>query len=241
MKLSPFHIIIKINQSVNDRITTESGITFFKGDLEHNTEDNTRTFGEVVAVPEKNKSIRPHLILKNIKGNITVKHSLDKNHQCRGSSPQLKTPYRVKDIVQEVKVGDRVHFRYLVIDESNIFSNNGELYYACSPIDIFFAERDGEYIMIGGWCMIELMGDGSVELKSNEIIIPDAFSEKVENKKNDRGRLVNIGTPLLGQDKIPCKPGDTVFFPASRVEWLDLNGEGKKIYLVHQEDICAYE
>ena len=241
MRVSPFYIVVKVNQTTNDKIKTESGTEFFRGDLEYDVDKTVRTFGKVVAVPELNKSEQPTMIPKQTKGNIKTtthfSHNKDGKRWASGRSEDQDL-FKIKDILQEVKVGDIAHFRYTGIHQQSIFSYEGEIYYGISPIDVFMVVRDGKEIMIGGNCIIELEEQTEKIAESSMILIPEGFKKK---QVRDRGILINIGNPFKGEPELPVSIGQKVFFNPKMLEWVDVDGLGRKVNIINQTDIIAYE
>ena len=240
MRVSPFYIIVQIDSKENHKIRTESGIEFYRGDLEHNKDEIVRTYGKVVAVPEENKSERPHMIPRPTKGNVYITDHFSMRNGKRVVSGRSEDTdlFRISHIKQQIQPGDIAHFRYTGITESSLFTHEGELYQGISPLDIFMVVRDGKEIMIGGNCIIELEEQSDKIAESSLLVIPESFKKPV---KKDRGILRNIGDPLKGEETLPVSIGTKVYFNPEMLEWVDVDGLGRKVHIINQTDIIMYD
>jgi co-chaperonin GroES (HSP10) len=161
--------------------------------------------------------------------------------------------FLISRIHKDLVVGDKVYFHYNSIDEDTRIEIDGDtLYYV--PYDmIFCAIRDGEPYMIGGRVLCEPYYDKDlVEIehlgtKIRAKISPSGLVTTVTgwNPDSEDGHnlskavLAYIGKPLIGDNELPVKKGDVVYY----LKNADFENyiEGKKYFVMMQEDLIMKE
>lgn len=217
MKTTANHVLIKLDKTRDDTFTTKSGMTFYVPTMaidpnDPNTEtdaDAIRTYGVVAATPWK--------LTKSMMVPVVVR---------KGNREQMRT---VADIVPEVEVGDKIHFRYSAIDriENRIYNEDG-MFQAIPYSDIFAREVDGQVIPIGSFVFVEPIKEKIA--KSDHLIIPDDFT-----KKTNRGIVKWIGKPFKDEAEIGVEPGDEVVYDTKYAERQKVNDEWYEV--IYQDDI----
>lgn len=157
-----------------------------------NPADYVQIFGEVVSVPK------------------TISNRLD----YKG--------YTAEDI----RVGDTAIFRYDVIysflenvqGDAPLYANmvwfKGQEYFMADIQKVFGVIRDGEIIMINGYCMVEEMSVPSA------LILPNHLKNVIQASS---AILSHIGKPLSHQKCIQVERGDIVYYNPGLIQRYEIN------------------
>ncbi len=147
-----------------------------------------------------------------------------------------------EEIEPELKVGDKVYFHYLSINDetNNIYGN----YYKVPYYWIFCAVRNNDILPIGSWTFcstiieetyngIEVNGKKvDAELSSSGLVV--GLKKKPSVKT---ARLEHIGSPFRGKERLPVSKGDLVVLNKNSNFVNKI--EGKEYYTLKQEDILG--
>ncbi len=159
------------------------------------------------------------------------------------SLPKMISPRRdykgfsTKDILP----GDKCIIRYDVVykfhdtdDGSKKFKNyfwyNRQDYWAASIDKIFGVIRDGQIIMINGYCMVE-------QIEKKSLIVTNAESKRKTTAIS--GTLTGIGNNLTHLSNIQAQPGDKIYFNPNILQPYKING--KEFGIVSQKHIFGAE
>lgn len=139
---------------------------------------------------------------------------------------------------EDIRVGDTAIFAYSVVydldfdaqKEENFYRNSvwfkGKEYFRADITKIFGVIRDGEIIMVNGWCMIEGMEAPA------QIYLPNKMARM---KEAGQATLTAIGKNKTGKKKIDAQAGDKVLYHPNRVQEYQI--KGKKFGVLQQKDI----
>ena len=146
------------------------------------------------------------------------------------------------EIEQEVQVGDKVYFHYLVTsDEINCVYGNS---YKVPYYWIFCVVRNGNILPIGGWTLCSQIVEEEDEFESVEVggrtmqatLSSSGLVTSIEKKKSVKfAKLSYIGKPLLNQKELDVSQGDTVVL-AKNSNFIN-KIEGVDYFTVRQSDI----
>jgi len=140
--------------------------------------------------------------------------------------------------IKDMQVGDTAIFRYDLIHEftndsqrfRNAFWYRGKEYWSGKIDKIFAVIRQGQIIMVNGYCMVEDYNNPM------NIILP-------ANMKNIDGlgwaTLTGIGNNLTHLKSIDAKEGDTVFFDPRKLQKYEIGK--KKFGIITQTHIMGYK
>lgn len=160
---------------------------------------------------------------------LSIPKAISKRHDYKGFS--------TKDILP----GDKCIIRYDVVFKfhdtddgtkkfKNYFWYNRKDYWAASIDKIFGVIRNGEIIMINGYCMVQEIN------KRPQIILS---SETKKRNTTIAATLTAIGNNLTHLPKIEASAGDTVFFNPAILQTYKING--KEFGIVSQKHIVGAE
>lgn len=146
------------------------------------------------------------------------------------------------EIEQEVRVGDKVYFHYLVTsDEINCVYGNS---YKVPYYWIFCVVRNGNILPIGGWALCSQVVEQEDEFESVEVggctmqatLSGSGLVTSIEKKKSVKfAKLSYIGKPLLNHKELDVSQGDTVVL-AKNSNFIN-KIEGVDYFTVRQSDI----
>lgn len=153
--------------------------------------------------------------------------------------------YPYSNIVNEVKVNDKIYFHYNALDEDSIIPDHKGLWVIDYDM-VFCAVRDNRIIMIGGKILAQPVFD-------DDIVTIDigGFSQKAKLTKSGlvkeldpkhnvhKAKLCHIGTPLKGEQPVPIKPGD-VFYYIKNGDFKNTI-EGQEFFVMNQDEILALD
>lgn len=138
----------------------------------------------------------------------------------------------------ELRVGDTAIFRYDVIfafaeqkeNQDPIHKNEifygGKSYWAADIQKIFGVIRNGEIVMVNGYCMIEEMSNPS------GLILPQSLKKLMQAQT---ATISHIGNNLTHLPRLDVQPGDKVFFNPLIVQNYQI--KGKKFGIISQKHI----
>ena len=147
---------------------------------------------------------------------------------------------------KDIRVGDTVIFSYLVVYSfnegengeavhSNAFMYAGKEYWNVDIQNVFAVIRDGQIIMVNGYCMLQ-----DVAPPTQIILLSDETKKVVQASKSF---LSYIGNNLEGQKSIAAASGDDVYVDHRRVQHYKLfvetdTGQVEKPFAIcRQKDI----
>ena len=147
-------------------------------------------------------------------------------------------------IDDEILIGDRVYFHYLVADEENILEEGGEKYLRVPVYKIFCLVRAGKIIPYGGHVLAK-------PVYSDDIQDVDVDGKKVMAKVTKSGlvtevnvgyiknssEVFHIGKPLKGEPELGVEPGDIVVMDKHSHNEYEIEGETYHIY--EQRDLLC--
>lgn len=146
------------------------------------------------------------------------------------------------EIEQEVQVGDKVYFHYLVTSDENncVYGNSYKVPYYW----IFCVVRNGNILPVGGWTLCSQVVEQEDEFESVEVggrtmqatLSGSGLVTSIEKKKSVKfAKLSYIGKPLLNHKELDVSQGDTVVL-AKNSNFIN-KIEGVDYFTVRQSDI----
>lgn len=232
MKAPPNHVIIEVDSEFNDTIETKSGVKLYAptGSYDHaggygeatQTElDRKKTYGKVVAVPDK--------LTKQGRTICNVPSGRYRNNK------PVQRNVTADEMQIEVAKGATVHFRYNSTQEEWAFTKKGKRYFKVPYDNLFAIEEDGELQAVAGKAILRVQYD---QEDYGQFINP--FKKKLV----DRGKAVSLAKPLRGHRPVPAQKGDTVIFELKEIvsghepcEWIEFKGE--KLWVIYLTEIIA--
>lgn len=213
------NLLIKVEQQTKESYVTKNGLEVFLDPDLRDTEIHSQAFeqidyrttsGTVVALPLGYSS--PH--------------------------------YFYDRVVKEIEIGDEVHFHYTAVSQDTRIEYNGQYYYAVPYEMVWCTVRNNKITMIGGrvFCeevypedVEEIEVDGhKVRVKMNKF---GMVTEMNVGYDTNKAIVKHIGKPLIGDDVIDVKAGDTIYYSVDSDFPNIING--KKYFCMTQEDILA--
>jgi len=157
-----------------------------------------------------------------------------------------KLSYQSKGIKMKVKVGDLIYFHYNTLTEDKQLFINKENVYMLEYHRIFCRVEGGKIDMVGGHVLVSDIDDsdfinvgiGKVKgklLNSGLAVLDEEFD--VKKKKPGIGILAEISEPVDGDPVLDVNVGDHVYYEKNSM--FENTIEGKKYYVMHQEDLMA--
>lgn len=142
---------------------------------------------------------------------------------------------------KDIQPGDKCIIRYDVVYKfhdtddgtkkfKNYFWYNRKDYWAASIDKIFGVIREGEIIMVNGYCMVE-------DVQKKSLIISDADSKRKTTAIS--AILTGIGNNLSHLPNIEAKRGDKVYFNPNILQTYKIGG--KEFGIVSQKHILGAE
>ncbi len=142
---------------------------------------------------------------------------------------------------KDIRPGDKCIIRYDVVYKfhdtvdgekkfKNYFWYKRKDYWSASIDKIFGVIRDGQIIMVNGYCMIE-------DVQKKSVIVSGAETKK--KVAAFYGVLTSIGNNLSHLPNIGAKPGDRVYFNPAVLQTYKING--KEFGILTQSQILGAE
>lgn len=154
--------------------------------------------------------------------------------ECVITPDKLSDQYfEVKGISPDVKVGDKVYFNYLCVDEANEIDVDGEILYKVDYPAVFGYKRDGEINMIGSWVFVKPFKEDKGE-KIGSLILPEMMRKETHK---DMGVVWKIGKPLKHELELSLKEGDKILFRQKAA--FPNQVENTEVYCMKQSQIMA--
>lgn len=148
-------------------------------------------------------------------------------------------------IVNEIKVGDKVYFHYNAIHDDNMIPDT-KGHWVIEYDSVFCAVRDGNIIPIGSRILAEPIYDEDiVEIEANgqkrkAKLTKSGIVKELDPEHNlNKARLCYIGSPLIGDEPVPIKPGD-VFYYIKNGDFKN-SIEGKDYFIMMQDEILSVD
>lgn len=257
------YVFFTISKEYEDELTLKNGLVL-KVATQADAGRFTRIYGEVIAVPGK---LTGEILFQKETGYPEPKASYSGEmieelakfgHKLTGyeyeCTPYEREYYKLTDIAQEVKPGDRIYFHYNTIDEENKYKlEDGRKIYKVRYDQIICVARDGKIIPIGSHVLISMVWDeGVVEIDLDNLKIPGhspvstvkgkmsasgLITELHDKPKHLEGIVEHIGKALKGEPVLDVVPGDKILFlPES--DWINVI-EGKEYFVMKQRDLIA--
>jgi len=224
----PNKVVLKVEKYSNDTVTLKSGITLFI-DTKHRPEIHVSQWFTVVKPP-------PNLFYKK--------------HAAGGM--KWKTEL-------EIKPGDRVLCNFVSVSQAfgtlqdphamdkgspdKVWFVEDDIYVVLQYIDLFYAERGEEKIMLNGYLLIEPVE--KEVLQSKIILIPDSLKKKTSMKYGivaRKGSFIQEYEMLGHGDNCDVEIGDHVAFhqvDATPVEYGDHQSLDRKYFRMQRKDLLA--
>lgn len=208
MIISPFNnVLVAIDQKFIAEVTNAIRMANLNNGSQINPADFVQIIGTIVSVPKM----------------------ISERHDYKGFS------------VKDLKVGDKAIFSYTVIFSfiegedgnatyKNVFWYKGKDYWKVDIQSLYAVIRDGNIIMVNGYCMVQ---DWSAP---SAIILPNSEKKKL---RASTAVLTQINNNLQGQQRIEAQAGDIVHYNPSKLIEYSING--KKFGILRQKDILAIE
>jgi len=156
-------------------------------------------------------------------------------------APQISNALGIQD---DLEVGDKIYFHYLVSDEDHILEVDGKKYLRVPVYKIFCYVRDGQITAFGGYVLAKPLFDDDiedVEVEGKKIKAKMSESGLVTSLEVDHRKNVSvihhIGKPLADQPELDCKAGDQVFMLVKSEHRYEI--EGVEYFIYEQENITA--
>lgn len=197
-------LVVQVDTQFNDELTFASGV---------------KLYIETKFDPQEKVSL------------IGVIHSLPKTiKQMPGQEPMN---------LGGLKPGDRIMMRYDVLSTTrdqpdrdsvryrNEFWVEGKKYWFCDIEKVFAVERDGRWVMMNDYIMVEPIEEDRGELFGSLIIRPE--HHRIATFKG-RGNVLASGLPWV--DK-----GDTIYFNHAFAQEYELNN--RKFYIIRERHLVA--
>lgn len=147
--------------------------------------------------------------------------------------------------VPEVNVGDRVYLHHNALEEFNMVPDSEGLW-VIEYEEVLCAVRDGNIIPINGRILAEpIFDDDIVEIdymgSSRKVkMTPTGLVKELDPTHNlAKARLAYIGTPQIGQTKVPINEGE-IFYYILNADYKN-NIEGKEYFVMFQDEIIAIQ
>jgi co-chaperonin GroES (HSP10) len=141
---------------------------------------------------------------------------------------------------EDIRVGDTAIVRYDVIFDFDVnaesneqFYRNatvykGKEYFKCDIQKVFGVIRNGEIIMVNGYCMIQDMS------KPSQIVLPQYMTSLT---RACQATLAQIGSNEQGRERIEAAQGDTIFYNNNKVQTYKL--QNREVGIIRQRDILG--
>jgi co-chaperonin GroES (HSP10) len=208
MIVSPVsNVIVKIDTKHIANLSNMIRIANLNPQSQINPADYVNVIGEVISVPKL----------------------ISKRHDYIGFSSK------------DIQKGDKAIFSYAVIFSftenengtatyKNLFWYKGQEYWKVDIQNLYAVIRNGQIIMVNGYCMVEEMSEPSA------IILSQSMKKII---RASTATLTNIGNNLEGTPNIEAKAGDTVHYNPAKLIQYQVNG--KKFGILQQKHICGVE
>lgn len=156
-------------------------------------------------------------------------------------APFIHPSLKIED---ELQVGDRIYFHYLVADEKNIHEQDGEKFLRVPVYKIFCVVRDGQIIPYGGFVLAKpVYSDdvSEVDVDGKKIMAKVSASGLVTSVevtyKKDCSKIYFIGKPLRDAPDLGVVPGDEVMMHKNSHAEYEI--EGEKYHIYEQQDLLC--
>lgn len=147
--------------------------------------------------------------------------------------------------VPEISVGDKVYLHHNALEEYNMIPDSKGLW-VIEYDEVLCAVRDGNIIPINGRILAEPIFD-------DDILEIDYMGSKRKVKMTESGlvkeldpsynlakaRLSYIGTPQIGETKVPINAGEVFYYIVNADYKNEI--EGKEYFVMFQDDIIAIQ
>lgn len=254
------HVLVKTDKTHEDA-TGKAGLNGKEiiSDTMFTPEKRARTYGTVIQLPVAMGSIPISQISKGYPGYgpIRMADQFDAAPGAALYSKSMNSNFKfMSDISPDVRVGDKIYFKWRVLNNPNnlIAVSKGEgaksFIYRVSYDQIFCVVRPEGIWMIGGHILIDpLMETWQDEYMKTYYDLKDAFGMPIEKPKDQwikvkitpqhvdrRGVVAAIGTPLKGTS-LSVSIGESIMYKPRIKNLIEI--EGKKYIVLRQDQILC--
>lgn len=156
-------------------------------------------------------------------------------------APKISDDFRIQD---EIQLGDRVYFHYLVANPDNILEEDGEKFLRVPIYKIFCLVRDGVIIPYGGFVLAKPVYScdiSEIDVDGKKIVAKLSASGLVtttEVSYNKNMSIIHhIGKPLRDAPDLEVAPGDKVMMHKNSHQEYEI--EGEKYHIYEQQDLLC--
>lgn len=156
-------------------------------------------------------------------------------------APHISPTLNIDD---DIQIGDKVYFHYLVADQDNLHEQDGVQYLRVPVYKIFCVVRDGVIIPYGGFVLAkpEYSCDISeIDVDGKKIMAklsPSGLVTTTEVTYNKNMSIVHhIGKPLKNAPNLGVKQGDKVMMHKNSHAEYEI--EGEKYHIYEQQDLLC--
>lgn len=248
------YVLMRTDSLYDEQITMPSGLKVFT-DVTYRPERHMRIYGTVVQTPVLMGMTPIAQVGSGFPGYGAIRKY--KNHDMDSPSHAF---YKIggtmgykfmSDIADEVKIGDKVYFKWRVIQtKGNLMAKssgaNPEYIFKVPYDQIICVVRDGKVIPIGSNTLIDPNKESFEEtLVPTYYKNPDAQGNRVQKPKDQwimkkvfpenkerQGTIMHVGTPLLGDDN-DLNVGDQVLYKINLRNMFKIEGND---YIVLRQD-----
>jgi len=226
VKVPANHIIVEVEKTLEDSITTKGGGVIHIDVKGIEDEKYTRKYGTVVAACDK---ITSDVEIRSMEENILHSNTSYPYHSNNVVS------FKEGDIPPDIKVGDKVYFYYTAIDHFNAIDINGKKCFMIRYPEVVCAVRDGEIIPVSGHVLIEPYWGADVKEETingglkRMVRRHGELIELVDKPLDQYGIVKHICSPLRG-DEIGFDKKDPILFQKKSDVLVEI--EGREYYAI---------
>lgn len=173
------------------------------------------------------KNGRGQTIIRQYNNNLTWDVGLVENETQKVLDHVNGGESEMENFLSKYFVSQNISYKY-----KNVFISpeDGSEYWMVDYPYVFGIKREGRYEMVGGYVMIEPISEPKDEIYKGIIQI-----HQIEQSKDylAKGRVMYIGEPLKGKERLNVKEGDEIILDSRFIEKYEI--DGKDVWISAQD------